>query len=135
MAKYGSGAVVIEFDNSSGTLVNMTQHVLELGGIDVQAVLEEDAHTFGDTWREVLATGVKRAEPITIGGFYDDTATTGPDAIFNSVGSERTLKVTHGGTKTTSVEAVIQSYRRRPQRNQLTRYEVSVIPTGAVTES
>lgn len=136
MAKYGGDVLKIEFDNASGTLVDMTQHVLEFNGIDVEAILEE-AHTFGDAWVEQLFTGLRKANEITLRGFYDDTASTGPDAIFNAVGNTttRTLKVTWGGTKTTSVECIIKNYRRLPTRGEMTKYEVVLAPTGAVTET
>lgn len=113
----------------------MTQYIQEINGVSVQAVLEEDAHTFGDSWVEVLATGLKRMQPITFSGFYDDTASTGPNAVFNSVGSTRTLAVTYGSTNKSTVETVIQEYTRTPQRGRLTRFSVTVLPTGSVTEA
>ena len=39
MAKYGSNSLVFEFDNSGGTLVDMTQHTLELGGVEIEGSL------------------------------------------------------------------------------------------------
>lgn len=136
MAKYGSDVIVVEFDNAGGTLVNMSQHVLEINGIDVEAVTEE-SHSFGDAWLEELATGLKKVAPLTLKGIYDDTATTGPDAMFNAIGNTttRTIKITLGGTKTVSVETIIKNYRRVPSRGELTKYEVVLRPTGAVTET
>lgn len=134
MAKYGSDQLTIEFDNSGGTLVDMTAHVTEINGFSTQAVLEEST-PFGASWEESLYSGVKLADDVELTGFYDDTATTGPDAIFNALGSTRTLKLTWGGAKTSQVEAIIAQYDRNPAVKESTKYTVTLKPTGAVTEA
>ena len=113
----------------------MSQYVQEIGGIEIEA-LTEDSGGFGDSWEEVLATGLKKVGGLTIKGIYDDTATTGPNVIWNAAGNttSRTLKVTWGGSKTTSVETIITKYVRAPQRGALTKFEVTLAATGAVTE-
>lgn len=115
----------------------MTQYVQELGGVDIEAMLAE-SHSFGDAWVEAYWTGIRKMAEITVKGFYDDAASTGPDVIFNAVGNAnatRTLKVTWGSTKTTSVETYIKNYRRLPKRDELTGYEAVLVPTGAPTET
>jgi hypothetical protein len=136
MAKYGSNSLKVEFDNAGGSLVDMSDYCLEINGIDIEAMLEE-SHGFSDSYVEQLFTGLKKVADVTIKGFYDDTATTGPDVIFNAVGNttSRTLKLTWGSTKTTSVETVIKNYRRQPTRGQLTKFECVLAATGAVTET
>lgn len=135
MARYGSDDVTVNFDNSGGTPVDMSQYVQEINGVDIEAMLEE-AHSFGDSWVEQAYTGLRRVGDITLGGFYDDTSTTGPDAIFNSPGGgPRTLQIVYGSTKSTSVETIIKSYRRTLSRGTLHKYEVVLTPTGAVTEA
>lgn len=139
MAKYGSNSVTINFDNSGGTPVNMSDYILTINGVDIEAILEE-SHSFGKSWREFLATGIRQVGEITLGGFYDDTASSGPDAIFNAVASgpsagTRTLQVVYGGGKSTSVECVIKAYNRRPVRGELTKFEVVLAPSGQVTEA
>lgn len=134
MSKYGSDDVVIEVDNSGGTLVNLSQYIDTINEINISAMIQE-SHAFGDSWVEQLYTGVKMTAPITIEGFYDDTSSTGPDVVLNSLGDTRTFKITYGSTKTTSVEAVITSYVRRPVRGELTRFTCTLTPTGAVTEA
>lgn len=133
MAKYTAANVVVEFDETGGSLTDMSQYVQEINGIDIEMTLEE-SHTFGDSWVENLSAGLKKVAPVTLTGMYDDTATTGPDVIFNALGATRTLKITWGGTKTTSVETIIQKYSRKPARGTLTKFEVTLQPTGAVTE-
>ena len=122
MSNFGSDDIVIVFDNSAGTTVNVSQSILELNGVDVEAMLEE-SHTFGDSWVENLPVGVNKVGDITVKGFYDDDADTGFNFMFNDPGNAatasggtRTLKVTWGGTKTTTVEVLIKNYRRLPTR-------------------
>jgi len=55
--------------------------------------------------------------------------------IFNAIGATRTLKVTWGGTKTTSAEAIIVSYERIAKVKESTKYTVTLKPTGAITEA
>ncbi len=136
MAKYGPDDLVIDFDDSGGTPVAMTAYIREISGVKVSAILT-DSHSFGDTWHESLAVGVSKVDDITLKGFYDDTASTGPNVIFNAVGNTttRTLKVTWGSTKTTTVETIIISYERLGKLDDLTAFEVVLRPTGAVTEA
>ena len=134
MTKYGSDQLTIEFDNAGGMLVDMTAHVTEINGLSVQAVLEGST-PFGASWGEALYSGVKLADDVELTGFYDDTATTGPDAMFNALGATRTLKLTWGGAKTSQVEAIIAQYDRNPAVKESTKYTVTLKPTGAVTEA
>lgn len=140
MAKYGSNSLVIQIDSTEGgSLVDISQYILTIGGVEVEAILQE-SHSFGDSWFEMLATGLRKMNPVVLGGFYDDTATTGPDAIFKNVQDSpadgtRTLVITWGGSKTTTVEVWIQKYARRAVRNELTAFEVTLQPTGSVAEA
>lgn len=139
MAKYGSNSVVINFDNSGGTPVDMSQHVLECNGVEIEAILEE-SHSFGDSWFESLATGLRKMAPVVLMGLYDDVSSTGPDVIFNAVftgpsASTRTLQIVYGASKSTSVETLIAKYGRKLARGVLHKYEVTLQPTGAVTEA
>lgn len=136
MAKYGSPDIKIEVDNAGGTLQNMTAYIDEVNEVNVEALLQE-SHTFGDSWVENLYTGVKRGNAITFSGFYDDTATTGPDAIFNDLGDTREVKITYDGStgaKYTLFEAIITNYVRSPSRGENTRYSVTFTPTGEIAE-
>jgi|TARA_S200002703_G_scaffold159912_1_gene175440 hypothetical protein len=134
MAKYGPNDISIDVDNTGGTPVTMDAYIDDWAGADVEAILEE-SHTFNDAWVEQLYSGIQRMSPITMSGFYDDTATTGPDAIFNALGETRTVTITWGGSKTTATEAIISQYTRTPGRNASTRFTVTLTPTGTVTEA
>jgi len=134
MARYGSKDLKIEIDNAGGTPVDLSNYITSIGGVTVEAILEEGT-AFGDTWVEQLFTGNKQSAAITVGGFYDDTSSTGPDAVLNSLGDTRTLAVTFGSTKKYSVEAIITSYVRTPAVKTLTKFAATLTPTGAVTEA
>lgn len=140
MAKYGPSSVVVEYDNAAGSLVDISQHVLTINDIDVENLMEE-VHSFGDSWEESLPIGVGRMAPITLGGIYDDTASTGPDALFadripeGPATNTRTLEITFGSTKSVSVETHLVMYKRQLARDGLTKFEVTLQPTGDVTEA
>lgn len=140
MAKYGSNSLVIEFDASEGgSLTDMSQYILSVNGVEVEALMEE-SHSFGDSWFESLATGLRKMNDVVLEGFFDDTASTGPNVVFNRVqdspaDASSSLKFTWGGTKTTTVEAWVVKYTRIASRGALTRFSVTLRPTGAVTEA
>jgi hypothetical protein len=132
MAKYGSPDVKIEVDNAGGTLVDLSAYIDDDISHEVEAVMEE-LLAFGATWPAQIATGVKRAPEITLGGMFDDTATSGPDVILNAVGATRSVKITWGGSNTTDFEAVITKYSISASKGAMTRFEATLIPTGAVS--
>lgn len=139
MANYGPASLKIEYDNSGGTLVDITAYVLSINSIDVEQILEE-VRPFGQSWDKFLPIGVGKVPPVELSGLFDDTAAVAPDALFANRIPEapsvntRTLKVSWGGTKTTSVETHLVSYKRAADKQGLTKYTVSLQPTGAVTE-
>jgi hypothetical protein len=135
MAKYGSDDVTVNVDNSGGTPVALTNYIDTISGIDVEAITQE-THAFGDAWVENSYVGVKKGNAITMEGFYDDTASTGPDVVFGAaaLGDTRTVTVLYGASKSTSFECVVQKYVRTPTRGELTRFSVTLLPTGTSTE-
>ena len=76
MAKYGSNTVTITYDGD-----DLSAHILSINGVKVMSMFESDTHGFNKVWAETLATGMKRAEPVEVEGFYDDVAD-GPHASF-----------------------------------------------------
>ena len=140
MAVYGFDDLAVSIDNSSGTPVAITAYLTSIGPVVKEAITEE-SHAAGDSWVEHLFAGVRRMSPIAIGGFYDDTASTGPNALLDDVGcvatsgGTRTVLITYGSTKTTSFEAIIMSYTRSPVRNETHKFEAILQPTGAPTEA
>lgn len=134
MAKYGSKDVDITFGGTS-----IKNYVRTINGVSIESIMEE-SHAFGDTWFESLATGNKKAADIVLGGFYDDTATTGPDALFVTTASgpstsSTSLVITYGSTKTSTVSVFIVKYDRTLSLGKLHGFSVTLRPTGAVTEA
>lgn len=134
MAKYGSPSVTITYNSQ-----DITQYITDINDIDVESLMEETT-TFGDDWAEHTPVGMFKMGDLKLKGFYDDTATTGPDALFNDLtqdptSSAKTLVITYGGSKSTSVGTFIQKYSRKLDRGKLHKFEVTLQPTGDVTEA
>ena len=137
--KHSSSEVTVQFDIAAGTLTAMTPYITEIGGIDVEALMEEST-AFGDTAQKFLPSGILKAGQITLGGYYDDTAATGPDVVFNAPAptpstASRTLTITFATGKTFTVETYIVKYTRTLTRNALTKFTVTLQPTGIITEA
>ena len=133
-ARYGFPDLKIEFDETGGALTDMSTYVDTIGGQSKEKVLEEITAA-GDNDERWASVGLNRHGEITLGGKYDDTATTGPEVIFNSVGDTRSLKFTFGGTKTFLIETIIKSFSVGMSQGALDTYEVVLRPTGASTET
>jgi hypothetical protein len=132
--------IKIEYDSSTGGLVDITQYVLTINEIDVESLTEE-VHTFGDSWEEHLPIGVGKMAPVELGGLYE-SSTSGINGLFcnrapeSPSSSTRTLKFTWiASGNNTSVETYLSNYNRAPDRNALTKYKAKLQPTGTVTES
>lgn len=137
MAKYGPDDLTIEVDDDEGgSLDDISGHVDTINGLELSALLEQ-SNTFGDSWVEQLFTGVKQASPVTLEGFYDDGAGADtPKSMFNnSVGETRSVRLTWGGSSTSSFEAILSAYSRSASRDGSLRYSATLTPTGAVTEA
>ena len=133
MGKHGSDAIKIEVDNSGGDPIDLSDYIDTINEFDIEALIQEST-AFGDSWMEHLSTGIKQANPVTLEGFYDDTSTTGPDAILNAVGDTRELTITwDGASESDTVDALITNYARIPVAGELTRFRAVLTPTGAVT--
>lgn len=129
MAKYSSKDLDLTVAGTS-----MKAHILDDVTLGVEVGIEEST-AFGDSFESSVSTGIKRAEPITVGGMYDDTASTGPDVKFNTLGTTIAIVITWGGTKTSTFSAIVQKYERIASRNGMTRYIATLKPTGTITEA
>jgi hypothetical protein len=142
MAKSTPSQIEIWYDNAGGTLVDISQYVQSLGGVDIENIVEE-THTFGDSWEESTPIGIGKLGAIEVAGLYDDTANTGPNALFASQlptdpnSNTRTLKIVWGPTNATysSFETILVKFNRQPDRSALTKFSATLQPTGAVTEA
>lgn len=135
MAKYGSDDITIELDNSGGTLTDITAYVTSIGGVEIEALTEETT-PFGVTNPTHAGVGMSEMAELDIEGFYDDAASPAPDALIGGgLGATRTLKVTWGGSKSTSVEVIIKKYVRTATVRELHKFTATLLPTGAITEA
>ena len=139
MANYGPADFAVSYDNSGGTPVDITAHVLSVNDFDVENITEE-VRPLGAAWGVHKTIGVGQIAEVELSGVFDDTAATGPDALFadrvpeGPSASTRTLLFTWGGSKTSSVETILVSYKRSVDKTGLTKWSARVQPTGAVTE-
>jgi len=137
MAKYGSNSVKVEFekaDSVGSADTNITAYVTKFAGLDITKAAV-DSTPFGVSFPESLAGVLKEYGEFTIEGFFDDAATTGPDAIFNSVNIvARYFKVTWG-TKYTSGRCWITGYKRTPEVGNYIGFSATLKVTGTVTEA
>ena len=140
MANVAQSDFVLQFSRSSSTVASSATGMLPLqnyvdtiNGLKWTALtVQSDA--FGDAWVENLWAGVRRHEPITFSGFYDDVAASGPHVLFGNasdIGAERYLEMSFGSSDVRNGRAVVVSYQAMPVRGSLTRYEVELLPTGA----
>ena len=134
--KYGSSSVTISLEDApGGTARAVTNFILEMGGVKVTANTEQ-SNAFGDAWEEHTPTGMRKVDPITLSGFWDTTATTGPHVVFITPDSDpngdgRELVVVFGDGKTFTVDVRLISYNVMGQNGNLTRFEAELLPTGA----
>lgn len=139
MANYGQADVAIKFSRSSATVASsatgmlpLQNYVLSMGALKhTGVVVKSDA--FGDSWEETLFAGIHRREPLTLSGFYDDVAASGPHVLFgqtSDVGAERYCEFDVGASDVINGRVIIESYQTQPAKGTLTMYEVSLIPTG-----
>lgn len=140
MANSIPSGMIIQYDDGSDALQDITAFVTGgLGDFEVESLLEEK-HPFGVTMEQHLPIGIGRVAPIEFTGLYDDVAL-GPNALFagrvpeTPASATRTFKITWRSGKTSSVETYLISYKRSADRNGLTKFTVRLQPTGAVTEA
>jgi hypothetical protein len=135
--KYGSVDVLVKYDGApGGTLVDITQHVREIGGVKIENLTQE-THSFGDAWIEHTPTGIRRVPAIPIKGIWD-TSIDGPHIVFQPTTADcqpsaatRTLEVTYGDGKKFTVETRLQDCEVGAKNAALTEYAATVLPTGA----
>ena len=102
MSKYNQSnfAILVTSVSASTVFNDISDYVTDFSGLNLEAVLQQ-SDAFGDSWREMLYTGIRQAADITIKGFYDDAAATGPHALMgalSALGAERRMKLKFGTT-------------------------------------
>lgn len=115
----------------------MTDYLLTIGGAEIENILEP-SHAFGDSWGEMLATGFAQVPEITVTGYFDDTASTGPHTVFQVKSADRspqantrTVAIGFGNSTSFGGEAIMKSYRVTGNNGKLTTFEAVIQPTGS----
>jgi hypothetical protein len=83
--RYGPASVTVSLEDAPGGTARDIHNFI-LNGItakDIARMMQSDC--LGDTWEEHIPTGKKAADPITLEGLWDTTATTGTHAVFGAV--------------------------------------------------
>lgn len=126
--KHGSSEITISYDDGpGGTPRTITGFVLTMGGVKLTSNMQ-GATAFGDTIEKMLPTGVSKIDQITLHGYWDDTATTGPHVVFiapdtSPQASTRTLAIVFGNSKTWTSEGFLVSYAVLGKAGNLTEFE------------
>lgn len=140
LGKHGSVEWTISCDDAQGgTLRAITPYVTSIGGLKITSITQIIT-AFADTWEKSSPTGVKKVDPVTIHGFFDDTATVGPHVVFltpdttiydGTTATSRTFTVVvSNSSKTFSGEVLLMSYAVLGKQGNLTEYEAVLQPTG-----
>jgi hypothetical protein len=133
--KYGSASAVISYDSTpGGSLINVTAHVLTIGGLKIEQITEENS-PFGQAYESSIPVGKQRFPDVEIAGNWDTTASTGSHAVFGTPdtdmnGATRTLTVAPGDSKSLTVETRLVSYELVLTDGKLTGYKAVVRQAG-----
>jgi hypothetical protein len=128
MAKYNGSNFKVSWNATDITSMVLDPITFSRDGV------VEDTTPYSVTDQQQTYAGMNKLPDITIGGLYDDTVTTGSDALFNQVGVSHTIMYTWGGTKTTSLNGIIKSYQRIAGVGKVTRFKAVIAQSGPVTE-
>lgn len=137
MAVYRVGGnTVVRLDASAGGTLNaITQYVKTIDGFGRQYQALEDTH-FDDT-AERFIPGIEEAQELTLRGAFEDTATTGPDAILSTaVGTLLTFEFnprgTAAGARKFTSEVLVVSYKISSEIKGEVLYEARLRQDGTV---
>jgi hypothetical protein len=137
MAKYPvAGNSYVEVDDTGGTPRDLSPYLDEIEPLGPE-VSFLDVTGLNDTARQVI-TGVQSGREFALRGFFDDTATTGPDAVLSGiVGQIGTVSYgpagNSSGQRKITGEFLCLSYRIISKVNNQVRFEVRFKPDGAVS--
>lgn len=82
MSKHGPQEVTVTIDDApGGTPRIITPYVTQIGEVGLESITQE-TNPFGATSIQNTPVNIDKTADIAISGFYDDTATVGPKAVF-----------------------------------------------------
>jgi len=129
--KHGSAEITISYDDGpGGTPRTITSYVLTMGAVKLTSNMQANT-PYGATVEAMLPTGVAKIDKITIHGFWDDTATTGPHVVFltpdtSPQAATRTLAIVFGNSKTWTSEGYLESYAVSGKAGNLTEFDAVI---------
>ena len=129
-----NGNSTITIDNSATTACNLSAYVTEIDGL-VKGYVEIDITAIADT-AEKVRLGIVKKLTLRIRGNHDDTATTGPHAVFTGIvggNTDRTVTIVIDGAKQVSFEALCVSYEPDIQNKGIAMFEAVMVSNGAIT--
>ena len=133
---HSSSEVTIALDDSGGTPRTLTSYIMTMGALKITSNTQPST-AYGDSWEKILLTGVRKGEAIELGGFFDDTATSGPHVVCqvdsSPQASTRTLTVVVGNSVTFSCEGYVTEYAVMGKVGSLTDFQAKYVPSGTVT--
>jgi len=141
LAKHGSNEVSFEIAVSDGGAASTgfaSNYLTKIGDVVVNREAVE-ATPFGVVDEQYIIGVMKKRDPLVIEGFYDDTATTGPDAVLN-IGrithtAPRGTTLTFASGKTVTGTVWIEKYTRTLEVGNYHGYSASLRYTGTITEA
>lgn len=95
----------------------------------------EDTTPYGVQDQQQTYAGLRKLGDIKLELLYDDTPTTGEDAVFDNVGDSGAAVLTWKSGKTTTFTAGIKGYDRNAGVGKVTRAVVTIACSGPVTEA
>lgn len=137
MAKYKVNAQSVYLHaNSAGTAIALTAYVdsISVLGKEVDVL---DVTAFSDAAERIIV-GIEKSQEWTIAGFFDDAATTGPDAVLGTmVGALGTFAWspvgTAAGARKFSGTALCLAYHTRAAVKGRVEYEARFKLDGTIT--
>ncbi len=128
--------------NANGSVISVSWNgtplpTLPLSGVALNKSAElEDVTPYGTQDQVYAYGGLRKRAPIKTVLLYDDTASTGENALFNgNEGTSGTLLLTWKSGKTSSMTAFIQSVETVGTVGKMTKQNVTFQPSGAITET
>jgi hypothetical protein len=134
VGKQGSANATVTIDDHGGTPRDITAHVRTIGGLKISQITEENS-PFGVAFEKNTPVGKQKFGPVTIGGDWDSTPTTGPHVVFSTLetlpgDATRTLVVVVGDSKTLTVEGYVVEYEPILNDGKLTGYNAQFVQAG-----
>ena len=137
--KHNSTEITFTIDSTDGgSLQDITAYLTKIGDVAVSKG-SVNATPFGASASAYLLGVIKDYPSFTLEGYYDDTSSTGPDAILD-IGKvthtqTRTFLLTIASGKTVGGELWITDYKRGFTVGDYTTFVATVQPTGTIAEA